>query len=116
MRILSQDGKIDVNYDFGNLSIASGICKDVEIAGIYFHSCSCHNATKLAEYTSVEKARKAMEMLQKAYSPILVVKEQEDGIKPNIKTNDWLLTPALPTSRVEVIDNFYFQFPTDDEV
>lgn len=115
MRILSQDGKIDVNYDLGNLSIASGRCEDVERASIYFYSCSCANATRIAEYTSLDKARKAMEMLQKAYSPALVIKEQPDEIMPNIKPNDWIVG-SVPTPKVEVMDNFYFQFPADDEV
>lgn len=116
MRILSQDGKIDVNYDLGNLSIASGRCEDAERASVYFHSCSCPNATRLAEYTSVDKARKAMEMLHEAYSPVSVIKEHQEGLKQNIKPNDWLLTPALPTQRIEVDDNFYFQFPQDSEM
>lgn len=99
MRILSQDGKIDVNYDLGNLSIASGRCEDVERASIYFHSCSCANATRLAEYTSLDKARKAMEMLHEEYT----FKKQFETIC-NVTTD----YPSRPI--------YYFQFPKDSEV
>lgn len=73
----------------------------MERAGIYFHSCSCHNATKLAEYTSVEKARKAMEMLRDKYT----------GISDGYKDEDAVLYRERKST-----DNFYFQFPSDDEV
>lgn len=94
MRILSQDGMIDVAYDLGNLSIGVGRFDDVERASIFFHSCSC-NATKLAEYKSEEKARKAMEILHTTYRGNKIEETYHEGT------------------------NYYhpiFQFPADDEV
>lgn len=122
MRILSQDGKIDVNYDLGNLSIASGRYEDVERAGIYFHSCSCTNATRLAEYTSVEKARNAMEMLHEAYTGIPLILQNVD-ISDNVKEmfEKWkkqgiCVVSENQPSKVEYVGNVLFQFPSDDEV
>lgn len=124
MRILSQDGLIDVNYDLGNLSIASGICEDVDRASIYFHSCSCANATRLAEYTYLDKARKAMEMLHGAYCGEIYMKcgyyevadidlqqEFEKKIREEMSKSKFLTTVPNP-----VVECKIFRFPADDEV
>ena len=122
MRILSQDGKIDVNYDFGNLSIASGRCEDVERAGIYFHSCSCPNATRLAEYTSFEKARKAMEMLREAYAGLPLVmrniefSEEDREIFKTLNKTCLLYSMDKEPPHIQQINNGYFQFPSDEDV
>lgn len=108
MRILSQDGKIDVNYDLGNLSIASGRCEDVERAGIYFHSCSCPNATRLAEYTSLDKARKAMEILREAY----MVHFQYKTMTAEQKALFLNFTDEKEQEKIYGV----FCFPSDDEV
>lgn len=109
MRILSQDGKIDVNYDLGNLSIASGRCEDVERASIYFHSCSCANATRLAEYTSLDKARKAMEILRVAF-------ENYDWIKSTGNSEELKqVARMLNHDDFKKMTTSYFQFPADDE-
>lgn len=68
MRVISQDGTIDVPYDYFSLSIASGKCKDVEYACIYCHNTSTSHGTKLAEYSSEEKAIKAMGMLRNEFT------------------------------------------------
>ena len=67
MRVISQDGTIDVPYDYFSLSMASGKYKDVEVAYIYCHNLSSPDGTKLAEYSTREKAKKAMEMLRETY-------------------------------------------------
>lgn len=63
MRIISQDGTIDVSYENGSLSMSCGKYKDVECARIYYYNPSCPRGTLLAEYKSKAKAIKAMEML-----------------------------------------------------
>lgn len=40
MRVISQDGTIDVPYDYFSLSVVSGRYKDVEYAAIYCHNLS----------------------------------------------------------------------------
>lgn len=88
MRIISQDGTIDVPYNLSSLSVACGKYKDVEYACIYCHNISAPHGTKLAEYSSKEKALKAMEMLREAWK---------------FKVGDYH-------------GNIIFQFPQDSEV
>ena len=93
MRIISQDGTIDVPYDYFSLSLASGKYKDVEVAYIYCHNLSSPNGTKLAEYSTKAKAIKAMEALRETWINETV--EFEDGIYNR---------------------NIIFQFPKDSEI
>lgn len=67
MRVISQDGAIDVPYEISSLSMAVGKYEDVEHAAIYCHNSSTAMGTKMAKYGSKEKAKKAMEMLRKQY-------------------------------------------------
>lgn len=76
MRIISQDGTIDIPYDYFSLSVASGKYKDVEYGCIYCHNISSPHGTKLAEYSSKEKAYKAMEMLRHHYCNIYLPNEK----------------------------------------
>lgn len=72
MRVISQDGTIDVPYDYFSLSVASGKYEDVEVAYIYCHNLSSPNGTKLAEYSTEAKAIKVMEMLRDQSKPFLI--------------------------------------------
>ena len=67
MRLISQDGEIDVPYEYGSLCI--GFIKGEEhiINTISYYNYSCQKGTKLAEYSSKEKALKVMEMLRSLY-------------------------------------------------
>ena len=112
MRILSQTGIVDLPYESIGISRNNTEIVATPIAD----SNPQERYWTLAEYSAEEKARKAMEMLREAYSPIMIIQEQDEGIKPNTKPNNWFFTPALPTQRIEIVDNFYFQFPADDEV
>lgn len=67
MRMISQDGTIDVPYEISSLSMAVGKYEDVEHAAIYCHNSSTSMGTKMAEYSSEKKAKKAMEELRCAY-------------------------------------------------
>lgn len=93
MRLISQDGTIDVPYDYFSLSIASGKYEDIEVAYIYCRNLSSPNGTKLAEYSSGEKALKVMELLREAWLGESV--EFENGFYHK---------------------NCVFRFPTNDEV
>ena len=79
MRIISQDGTIDVPYDYFSLTIATGKYEDVEVASIYCHNLSSPTGTKLAEYSSKEKAQKAMEMLHNDYYDHVAEKTYHEG-------------------------------------
>ena len=58
MRVISQDGTIDMPYEISSLSMAVGKYEDVEHAAIYCHNSSTAMGTKMAEYCSKEKAKK----------------------------------------------------------
>lgn len=78
MRVISQDGTIDVPYDYFSLSVASSKYEDVEVAYIYCHNLSSPNGTKLAEYSTKAKAIKAMEMLRETYTGMPIVMQNVD--------------------------------------
>lgn len=110
MRIISQDGIIDVPYNFFSLSVASGKCKDVEYACIYCHNISAPHGTKLAEYSSKEKALKAMEMLREQHEKVAFLKtiiNTEKGAS---------FVRGLSKTDFDKMTQNYFQFPKDDEV
>ena len=69
--------------------------EDVEVASIYCHNLSSPKGTKLAEYSSKEKAETAMEMLHITYKGNKVEEVYQEG------TNYY-----HPT----------FQFPADEDV
>lgn len=93
MRVISQDGTIDVTYEYISLVVSIKKCKDVEHVCIYCHNISAPHGTRLAEYSSKAKAIKAMEMLREAWINETV--EFEDGIYHR---------------------NIIFKFPQDDEI
>ena len=97
MRIISQNGTIDVPYDYFSLNITTGKCEDVEYACIYCHNLSSHKGTKLAEYSSKEKAEKAMEMLREKY---------KDYARATNKSNFFTMFDYPKV----------FQFPQDEDV
>ena len=49
MRIISQDGTIDVPYEISSLSMAVGKYENVEYAAIFCHNSSTAMGTKMAE-------------------------------------------------------------------
>lgn len=122
MRVISQDGTIDVPYDYFSLSMSSGKYKDVEVAYIYCHNLSSPNGTKLAEYSTKAKAIKAMEMLRETYVGMPIVMQNTD-ISDDVakefgrlqKCGIMVQTENQP-SKVDFINNAVFQFPQDDEI
>lgn len=111
MRIISQDGKLDMPYE-----ICSVWCRDSVIM--------CYNThTVIATYSTKEKAKKAMEMLRKAYvsMPVLFqnVEITEDVVKQFeklMKSGIIVQTMNNEPSKVEYVNNCIFQFPKDDEI
>ena len=122
MRVISQDGTIDVPYDYFSLSVASGKYEDVEVAYIHCHNLSSPNGTKLAEYSTESKAIKAMEMLREAYVGMPIVMQNvdvsEDVAKEfeGLKKCGVIVQAENQPSKVDFINNAVFQFPQDDEI
>ncbi len=122
MRIISQDGTIDVPYDYFSLSVAGGKYKDAEYACIYCHNISAPHGTRLAEYSSKEKAIKAMEMLRETYVGMPIVMQNvdvsEDMEKEFGRLNKCgvIVQAENQPSKVDFINNAVFQFPQDNEI
>ena len=114
MRVISQDGTIDVPYDYFSLSIASGKYEDVEVAYIYCHNLSSPNGTKLAEYSTKVKATKAMEMLREQYGKLEVMKVLASGTAEYMEKS--LATDEMIKHYNTYCDMNVFQFPQDDEI
>lgn len=114
MRIISQDGTIDVPYNFFSLSVASGKCKDVEYACINCRNTSSPNGTVLAEYSSKEKALNAMKMLREQYSRIEIIKALASGTCEHMEES--LNPKELKDILKKYINMEVFQFPQDDEI
>jgi hypothetical protein len=122
MRVISQDGTIDVPYEYFSLSMSSGKYKDTEVAYIYCHNLSSPIGTKLAEYSTEANAIKAMEMLREAYIGMPIVMQNvdvsEDVVKgfEKLKNCGVMIRAGNQPSKVEFINNSIFQFPQDDEI
>lgn len=122
MRVISQDRTIDVPYDYFSLSVASGKYEDVEVAYIYCHNLSSPNGTKLAEYSTKEKALKAMEMLRETYTGMPIVMQNIDVSEDMAKEFEILKKCGVivraenQPSKVDFINNVIFQFPQDEYV
>ena len=122
MRVISQDGTIDIPYDsviiqrFGreiyflnkNLIGVEQLVSDMDIA----------------TYSTEEKAKKAMEMLRKAYVGSIVMfknVEPTDELKEMLKIHGIEAVYAILDNQPQEIkfenhQNFYFQFPTEEEL
>lgn len=114
MRVVSQDGAIDVPYDEAVLTLND----------TYIHAY--HPATQtllMARYSSEEKANRAMEMMREAYtgSPVIlqnikVPQEEVDEVKNVLRDCVVIMTKDEQPPRFERITEIVFQFPEDDEV
>ena len=114
MRVISQDGTIDVPYDYFSLSVASGKYEDVEVAYIYCHNLSSPNGTKLAEYSTEAKAIKVMEILREQYSRIEIIKALASGTCKHMEES--LKPEEFKDILKKYINMEVFQFPQDDEI
>lgn len=100
MRIISQDGKCDYPYENSTLFIDY---MDGRVVKIVPYTGGC-KGTKIATYSTEEKAKKSMEVLRKEYLKYMEIEGSADltgqGV---IQPNFWVLPKV-------------FQFPQDDEI
>ena len=90
MRILSQDGiKFDIEYENCHLVVNEKCCE------IEAETSNPNFTPVMASYSSIEKCRKAMEMLRNVYYESERERTYKDGVS-------YLTT--------------HFQFPADDEI
>lgn len=122
MRIISQDGTIDVPYEISSLSMAVGKYENVEHAAIFCHNSSTAMGTKMAGYSSKEKAKKAMEMLRDTYIGMPIVMQNVDISEDvarefeRLKKCGIMVRTENQPSKIECISNAIFQFPTEEEL
>ena len=108
MRIISQNGNVDLPYE----KFVFGITKDNKIACC--RECvappyEIYNGI-IAEYSSKEKALKAMEMLREQHEKVAFLKtiiNTEKGAS---------FASRLSITEFDEMTRNYFQFPQDDEI
>lgn len=120
MRVISQDGRIDVPYEMVVIQRFRN--------GVYFLNRNLTgideliNDIELAEYSTEAKSIKAMEMLREAYigMPIMMqnVDVSEDVAKEfeRLKKCGVMVRAENQPSEVDFINNAVFQFPQDNEI
>lgn len=102
MRVISQDGTMDVPYEVSSLNMVVGKYEDVVNAAIY--CCNSFSTIRMAEYGSEEKAKKAMEMLREKYLTRMELDGGFDHVnKVYVQPNYWVLPKV-------------FQFPAEEEL
>ena len=113
MRIISQGGNADLPYEEIALCMA---CEDI---------IARHNDKEylMARYSTMDKAKKAMEMLRTAYAGRFVTTADipddfEEQLKELMKCGfGTVIVKDTNDSRVEFNNlNGYFQFPQDEDV
>lgn len=93
MRVISQDGAVDVPYETGSFNMICAELVEPKRTNIYCHHSSIGVAIKIAEYSTEAKAVKAMEMLRGAW-----------------------INEAIEFTHGIYHRNAVFRFPQDDEI
>lgn len=120
MRVISQDGTIDIPYEEVIIQrFRSRIYfLNKNLTGVE----SLSDDMQIAEYSTKEKAIKAMEMLREAYVGMPIVMQNidvsEDMAKEfeRLKKCGIIVQSENQPSKVDFINNAIFQFPQDDEI
>ena len=99
-------GNIDLPYEMCGLSM--GYTGDKSKFFVFAHFQGADN--KMAEYSSPEKARKAMEMLRAEFENYYWIKTT--GNSEELKQ----IARMLNHDEFKKMTTSYFQFPSDDEV
>ena len=120
MRVISQNGTMDVPYE---MVVIQRFEEDV-----YFLNRNLTGVedlisdVRLAKYSTEAKALKAMEMLREAYIGMPIVMQNvaipEDLAKEfeRLKKCGVMVRAENQPSKVECVSNAIFQFPQDDEI
>ena len=106
MRVISQDGTMDVPYE--NVVLYQDEKEIMCIfSGIYI-------GRKLAQYSTEKKALKAMEMLREQYSRIEIIKVLASGTCKHMEES------LKPEEFKDILEKYInmevFRFPQDDEI
>lgn len=107
MRVVSQDGKIDIPYENSCLNI---VCIEPKRTAIYSYSTCCDASLRLAKYSTEEKAVKAVERLRKVY--------ENNVLYHCTAGSKWFeeVRSVLSDEQFRKATREYFQFPQDNEI
>lgn len=114
MRIISQNGLIDVPYEMTALHYYDGLIK-INMVG------DTGNGTIIAQYSTQEKSEKAMQMLHEAYAgaPFIVnnveVPDDFDEQLKNMKSGIITVHDREDNVKIEPM-NIVFRFPSEDDI
>lgn len=114
MRIISQDGMIDMSYEHFSFAISMDNC----IVCSKFPKASPSEISAIAEYSSKEKALKAMEMLREAYRECIATVTTTQGLAQALMFADNSEDNLKLSVNIakEIKEIACFQFPQDSEV
>ena len=121
MRVISQDGTMDFPYENSIVFIDTRV-KDAVF--VRMQAIGDDEASIMADYSTEEKAKKAMEMLRIAYVGNIVMfqnVEPTDELKEMLKIHGIETIYAILDNQPQEIkfenhQNFYFQFPAEEEL
>lgn len=124
MRVISQDGKSDIPYEYFVFSILNSSGGNYGIVAVknVAEPPEVFINSLIATYSTKEKAVKAMEMLRETYigMPIVMqnveLTEEERKAFEKIKKCGIMVRLVDEPSKVECFNNIIFQFPQDDEI
>lgn len=120
MRVISQDGYTDIPYEDFVFSATDDW--KIKVAKDVVCNTGQGKLRVIAEYSSREKALKAMELLRETYigMPIVIqnIDVSEDVAKEfeRLKKCGVMVRAENQPSKVDFINNAIFQFPQDDEI
>ena len=121
MRVISQDGTIDIPYELSAVTIGHKV--DLSKFNINIRSKLLDERQCIvAIYSTEEKAKKAMEMLRDAYIGMPIVMQNVDVSEDVMKKFERLKKCGIVVqtenqpSKIECISNAIFQFPADEEL
>ena len=119
MRVISQDGKLDFPYENSVVFIDTR-AKDAVF--VRMQAIGDDEASIMADYSTKEKAKKAMEMLRDAYIGMPIVMQNVDVSEDvsreleRLKKCGIIVQTESKPSKIECINNVIFQFPTEEEL
>lgn len=121
MRIISQNGMIDVPYEM----VCIGLRFDDSriIAAWSASSVEDDYCMDMARYSSIEKAERAMEMLHEAYTGMIFMQNIEmaeddmEEFKKGIERGFWTISYCSNSDNCKIEPmNIVFRFPQEDKI
>lgn len=108
MRVISQDGTKDFPYDSSSVSVYAG-CINGRVY-VRMQLCGYDDSVDVADYSTEEKAKKAMKMLRVAY-------ENNEFYHHTANSEHFTeFSQALSKEMFKKATSEYFQFPTEEEL